>query len=250
MHFCFVDESGTPPSRPNPKAPYFTLGAVIVRDSCWKSLADDVQGFCTSNGIRGELKWRFFSPHNSSAENPMLTKSPSERKELSLSFARLIAKSPLTVIACVTDIEAAFKYASVTNQQELYHFAYKPLSERFQYFLQDHKSLGITISDHRGRDNDRLFRAHHDDLTSGSGKAVSGYDRFIEGLFLQDSRHSVGIQLADFVAGAIHRAYTTADGEHAAIFRSKIRKKPSGSIQGHGIVHHPKDKFRSKLSVG
>lgn len=247
MHFCFIDESGTPPSKPNPDHPYFTLGAVIIRDIDWRGIADDVRGFCTSNGLRGELKWRYFSPHNSSAENPMLGKSAEERKSLSLTFAHVIAKSPLTIIACVTDIGAAFEYASVTNQQELYHFAYKPLSERFQYFLQDQKSLGITIADHRGRDNDRLFRAHHDNLTSGTGKAISGYDRFIEGLFLQDSCHSIGIQVADFVAGAIHRAYSTKDKELATILKPRFRRKSDGSIQGHGMVHHPRDKFRTHL---
>lgn len=177
----------------------------------------------------------------------MLGKSAEDRKALSLSFAHMISKSPLTIIACVTDIGAAFEYASVKNQQELYHFAYKPLSERFQYFLQDQKSLGVTIADHRGRDDDRLFRAHHDNLTTGSGKTFSGYGRFVEGLFLQDSCHSIGIQLADFVAGAIHRAYSTTDGEIARILKPRIRRKPDGTIQGHGIVHHPRDKFRSDL---
>ncbi len=247
MHICFIDESGTPPSRPNSDSPYFTLGAVIIRDTDWRDIANDVQGLCTSNGLRGELKWRYFSPHNSSAENPMLGKSAEQRKKLSLAFARLIAKSKITIIACVTDIGAAFEYASVTNQQELYHFAYKPLSERFQYFLQDQKSLGIIVSDHRGRDNDRLFRAHHSSLTNSRGKAISGYDRFIEGLFLQDSCHSIGIQVADFVAGAIHRAYSTQDRDLAAILKPRIRQKPDGTIQGHGIIHHPRDKFRSNL---
>jgi len=247
MYLCFIDESGTPPSTPNPKNPYFTLGAAIVAAEDWRSLADDIRGFCTSNGIKGELKWRYFSPHNSSAENPMLGKSAEERKTLSTRFARIIAKSGVTIIACVTDVEAAFAYASVNSQQELYHFAYKPLSERFQYFLQDAKSIGIVICDHRGRDNDRLFRAHHDALTNGVGSTMSRYDRFIEGLFLQDSCHSIGIQVADFISGAIHRAYSTGDGEIATILKERIRKKRDGTIQGHGIVHHPRDRFRKEL---
>ncbi|MFB7143265.1 DUF3800 domain-containing protein [Agrobacterium deltaense] len=247
MHLCFVDESGTPPSSPNPERPYFTLGAIIIKDEDWRDVAAVIRGYCTRNKIKGELKWRFFSPHNSSSDNPMLGKSGEERKKLSLELANIIAGSRVTIIACITDIGAAFEYASVTNQQELYHFAYKPLSERFQYFLQDNKSLGIIIADHRGRDNDRLFRAHHDALLAKSGKSVSGYNRLIEGLLLQDSCHSIGIQLADFVSGAIHRAYSTKDGELAKILKRRIRAKPDGTIQGHGIVHHPRDKFRKDL---
>jgi hypothetical protein len=247
MHLCFIDESGTPPSKPNPNQPYFTLGAVIIRDEDWQSIAKTIRGFCTRNKLRGELKWRYFSPHNSSADNPMLGKSAEQRKELSLEFAGIVAKSPLTIIACVTDIGAAFEYASVTNQRELYHFAYKPLTERFQYFLQDNKSMGIIIADHRGRDDDRLFRAHHDTLLAKAGNTVSGYSRLIEGLLLQDSCHSIGIQLADFVAGAIHRAYSTKDNDLAKSIRPRIRAKADGSVFGHGIVHHPRDRFRANL---
>jgi hypothetical protein len=177
----------------------------------------------------------------------MLNKSAEQRKALSLELAGIISKSPLTVIVCVTDIGAAFDYASVSNQRELYHFAYKPLTERFQYFLQDRKSVGIIIADHRGRDDDRLLRAHHDTLIAKPGNTVSGYDRLIEGLLLQDSCHSIGIQLADFVAGAIHRAYSTKDGDLAKILKPRIRAKKDGSVLGHGIVHHPRDRFRVGL---
>lgn len=247
MHLCFIDESGTPPSKPNPNQPYFTLGAVIIRDEDWHGIARVVRGFSTRHKLRGELKWRYFSPHNSSAENPMLGKSAEERKALSLELAGIVAKSPLTIIACVTDIGTAFEYASVSNQRELYHFAYKPLTERFQYFLQDSKSLGIIIADHRGRDDDRLLRAHHDTLIAKPGNTISGYNRLIEGLLLQDSCHSIGIQLADFVAGAIHRAYSTKDSDLAKIIRPRVRAKTDGSVFGHGIVHHPRDRFRPDL---
>lgn len=247
MHLCFIDESGTPPSKPNPKQPYFTLGAVVIDADQWHDIAKQVRGYTSRHRIKGELKWRYFSPHNQQPENPLRDKTTEERKALSLELATLVAKSPLTVIACVTDIEAAFDYASVSNQRELYHFAYKPLTERFQYFLQDKKSLGIIIADHRGRDDDRLLRAHHDTLIAKAGNTISGYSKLIEGLFLQDSCHSIGIQLADFVAGAIHRAYSTGDGELAGIIKPRLRRKPDGSSLGHGMVHHPRDRFRSEL---
>lgn len=76
MHLCFVDESGTPPNKPNPQKPYFTLGAAIVSAADWHSVADKVLGFRLRHGLRGELKWRFFAPHNHAAENPMLRFSP------------------------------------------------------------------------------------------------------------------------------------------------------------------------------
>ena len=247
MHFCFVDESGTPPNKPNPKKPYFTLGAAIIAAKDWSKVSNKVLGFRLRHHLHGELKWRFFSPGNRDDENPMLSRSAADRKLLSLEFAHLIAGCPITIIASVTDVEVAFAYGSVTNQQELYHFAYKPITERFQYFLQDQDSLGIIVSDHRGRDSDKMFRANHDTLIGRRNNSRSGYDRLIEGLFLQDSCHSVGIQIADYVAGAIHRAYCFDDGEHASILKPRVRNNGSGQIVGYGLVQHPKGKFRAGL---
>ena len=247
MHLCFVDESGTPPSRPNPKKPYFTLGAAIIAADDWATVAGKVLGYKLRHKLRGELKGRYFSPENTDKDNPMRTLNAAARKALSLDFAQLIASSPITIIASVTDVEVAFAYGSVADQQDLYHFAYKPITERFQYFLQDEDSRGIIVSDHRGRDSDKMLRAHHETLIEKRNSSRSSYDRLIEGLFLQDSCHSVGVQIADYVAGAIHRAYSTHNHEHAGIIRPRIRKSASGEIRGYGIVQHPKNGFRLGL---
>lgn len=243
MKFCFVDESGTPPNSPNPSRPYFTLGAVIIDAKDWRTCHEKIHGYKVRRRIFGELKWRYFSPHNGDSNNPLLDFDAQKRKELSLEFARLIGGLPVQVIACVTDVAAAFAYPAVNNQQELYHFTYKPITERFQYCLQDHGDIGIIVADHRGRSDDKLFRAHHSSLTGSSASNRSGYDRLIEGLFLQDSEHSTGIQMSDYVTGAIHRAYSVGDGEHASFFKSKMRGFETGQILGRGLVLHPKKTF-------
>lgn len=247
LHFCFVDESGTPPGRPNPKKPYFTMGAAIVDCAKWGDLSNRIKGFKTRHGLRGELKWRYLSPHNDQEQNPFLRFDATQRRALGMELASIIAGSDLTIIACVVDVEAAFRYNAVTDQQTLYHFTYKPITERFQYFLQGVDDHGIIVADHRGGDSDKLLRAHHAALTTSHKSTRSGYSRLVEGLFLQDSDHSVGIQVADFVAGAIHRAYSTRDSGHAAALKARIRKNHQGNVLGHGIVQHPKSGFRSRL---
>lgn len=248
MQLCFVDESGTPPNKPNPKKPYFTLGAAIVDAARWQGIADKVRGYRLRHGLLGELKWRYFAPDNMQQGNPLLKYGPAERRALSHEYAKLIATSPITIIACVVDVEMAFGFPSVTSQQSLYHFAYKPITSRFQYHLQDTNDLGIIVADHRGRDSDKMLRAHHATLTSNPKSTRSGYDRLIEGLFLQDSEHSIGIQIADFVAGAVHRAYCTSDAEHAKTIRPRIRCDRAGEIVGRGLILHPKNGFRSGLA--
>ncbi len=211
----------------------------------WRSVANKILGYKLHHKIRGEIKWRYFSPHNTDKANPLLDRPGEDRVALSDEFARIIGSSPVTLIACVTDVEAAFSYGTISGQQDLYHFAYKPISERFQYHLQDINDLGIVVSDHRGRDSDKMFRAHHDALVNGRGATKSGYDRLIEGLFLQDSEHSIGIQIADYVAGAIHRAYNVGDGAKAALIKSKMRGADQDAILGRGLILHPKNAFRS-----
>lgn len=247
MHFCFVDESGTPPGKPNPNQPYFTMGAAIIDCAKWRDIANHVHGFKVRHGIKGELKWRYFSPHNAQPSNPLVRFSSQNRKALSLEFASIIAASEVTIIACIVDVEAAFAFPSVTDQQSLYHFAYKPISERFQYLLQDRDDLGVVVADHRGRDSDNMMRSHHAALTGNPNSTRSGYDRFIEGLFLQDSAHSVGIQIADFAAGAIHRYYSTGDREHVEKIHKRFRRAADGTVLGYGIVRHPKASFRLNL---
>ncbi len=243
MKFCFIDESGTPPNKPNAARPYFTLGAVIIDADDWRLCNERIRGYKIRNKIFGELKWRYYAPHNRDKENPLLHASADVRKELSLEFAAIVGKLPIQIIACVTDVAAAFEYNTVTCQQDLYHFTYKPITERFQYCLQEHKDIGIVVADHRGRSDDKLFRAHHSALMSDTGSYRSGYNRMIEGLFLQDSAHSTGIQISDYITGAIHRAYSVGDGEHAAMFKNRMRGYKEGTIMGRGLVLHPKSNF-------
>jgi hypothetical protein len=44
---------------------------------------------------------------------------------------------------------------------------YKPISERFQYCLQNAKDIRIVVADHQGRSYDKMFRTHHSTLTQG-----------------------------------------------------------------------------------
>lgn len=49
--------------------------------------------------LHGELKWRYCSPGNQHAGNPLLSRSAADRETLSLEFDHLIAGCPVTSIA-------------------------------------------------------------------------------------------------------------------------------------------------------
>lgn len=108
---------------------------------------------------------------------------------------------------------------SVNTQEDIYSLAYKGVTERFQYYLQDlskasaRKEYGIIVYDHRGPADDKALRGEHQKLTYSTGQFISKYENLVETLFLAPSHISIGVQLADMVAGAIWRKYERDDEE-------------------------------------
>ena len=139
--------------------------------------------------------------------------------------------SSVRSIACVASVETAFALLSIQAREDLYLGTYKPVSERFQYHLQDASKAnkrtehGIVVTDHRGAQDDHRFRLHHQKLLYSSGKSISSYRNLIEGLFVQPSNMSVGIQLADLVAGPFGGSSSgmTTDGIKWSNHRSEDR---------------------------
>jgi len=252
MYMMFVDESGTPPKVGVEHPKYFVIAGVIISEEYWVSVRNAVNGMKIRRKIRGEMKWRYFAPQNDDERNPMKGMPPDQRNAIRQELYDIISNvGKITAIASVCSIEAAYEMSSVTCPDDIYHLTYKVLSERFQYFLQDRKAfdakpgLGIIISDHRGTKDDKMLRAHHQMLLHSTGKYISRYNNLIESLFLQPSHQSVGIQLADMVAGAVWRAYERRDGQFAAMIKSTFRRhSKTNSILGLGIVHVPKMGFR------
>lgn len=235
MHLLFLDESGTAPG-PTDKAPdYFVIGGVIIPDAAWHRTRDALAGLKIRHRLRGELKWRYFAPKNDDARNPMRGRSHMERDLIRTDLYRLMRKEPLlTTVACVTSRRAAYAMRSVQSRDDLYHLTYKALTERFQYYLQDaskaggSRESGIVIADHRASGDDDRLQRHHEKLLHSTGGHISRYENLIEGLFLQDSRLSVGIQLADLVSGAVWRKFERGDAKFYAQLEQTLRKNRAG----------------------
>ncbi|MHB1220356.1 MAG: DUF3800 domain-containing protein [Alphaproteobacteria bacterium] len=71
MHLLFVDESGSPPKNGAGDSKYFVVGGIIIPENAWHTLHDAILGLKLRYRIRGEIKWRYFSPHNEDSRNPM-----------------------------------------------------------------------------------------------------------------------------------------------------------------------------------
>jgi len=247
MHILFADESGTPPHPGQVNQRYFVIGGVIVPENVWHRLRDALLGMKIRRKLRGELKWRFFSPNNDDARNPMRALDQGVRDEIRTEIYGMIAKEKsVKTLAAVCSIEAAYRMTSVTDQQGIYNLSYKVLTERFQYYLQDQTretgtpAYGLIICDHRGKGDDKRLRAHHQMLVHSTAAFTSKYENLIESVLLQPSNLSIGIQFADMVAGAVWRRCERNDDRWYMVMRESLRRGPAGQVEGYGIIKVPK----------
>jgi hypothetical protein len=175
VHVFFIDESGTPPSSGKGKDKYFVIGGVVIPEQVWHRIRDSLLGMKVRRNLKGELKWRYFAPNNDDPENPMLGRDQVEKNEIRAEMYALICSvKSIKTMACVACIESAYNKHSVVTRHDLYHFTYKPLSERFQYYLQDlsrtvgRMETGIIVADHRGAKDDATF----DRSVQGTDEAI------------------------------------------------------------------------------
>ncbi len=248
MQILFLDESGTPPPPQKQRDRYFVIGGLAIPDGMWHTVRNRVHGMKVRRKLIGELKWRYFAESNRDKLNPMREMVQQERNEIRTELYEIICGTKsIRSMACVACIEAAYKMPSCTSAEDLYHFTYKPVSERFQYHLQDltravgRTETGIIVADHRAPAQDARFRVAHERLLRKSqNDLTSDYPNLVESLFFLPSEISIGIQLADMVAGAIWRKFEKGDDHCFEQLEPSLRKSPEGKIEGYGIIKFPR----------
>ncbi|MDN5751747.1 MAG: DUF3800 domain-containing protein [Nitrosospira sp.] len=250
MQILFVDESGTPPPfERQSTTPLFVLGGVVVPEDYWAKLAADLGRLKDHFSIKGEIKWRYFAPDKPGSKKHSLSHlSSAHKEELRTKLYQMISGYKSIRLICVaTNVPLAYQQNYIANADDLYWYSYKQLTERFQYYLQDLQRTvgqhvnGIVVCDHRGPKDDSRLRELHQQLLDGKRSNYSNYLNLIEGLFIAPSHLSVGIQLADMVAGAVFRHYRVGDDRFFRQIEGSFRKSPAGNIHGFGLVKFPKN---------
>lgn len=247
MHLCFVDESGTP-TKPGQQGPrFFTFGGIIIPEERWHGVRLQFLGLKRQKKYHGEVKWRYFAPQNSDAENPMLDWDMARRNDFRSALFEIITGTKSIRLVCgVCEVPLAYGLGNVNNREDVYFRTYKVVTERFQYFLQDvtrtsgHHTNGIIVADHRNSPEDSRMREQHERLVRETSRYASTYENFVETIFLAPSHMSAGMQLADMVAGATHRYFSSNDAHWIEHIRSAFRASPAGRIDGFGIARFPK----------
>lgn len=149
-----------------------------MHEAQWHGVADELKKLCMRPefNVTGEIKWRYFGPHNSDDDNSVAHLDQDQRDKFrDALFSIITRRKSIKIVACVADAEAAYANHYVNHQEDLYHYTYKPVSERFQYHLQDvsrivgDKQFGIVVADHRGKKQDEGIRRKHHVLVDDEG---------------------------------------------------------------------------------
>lgn len=174
MHLCFIDESGSPPKpKKADRVRYFVIAGVIMHEAQWQRVASEIAKLRERHDfqVRGEIKWRYFGSGNDDKDNSVRHLTQEKRDEFRKEFFDVIVRrKSIKIVCCVASCVAAYGTAYVKNEEDLYRYTYKPVSERFQYYLQDvsrvvgDMQLGIIVADHRGKQQDELMRKNHHNL--------------------------------------------------------------------------------------
>jgi hypothetical protein len=246
LYFLFLDESGTPPNPDKAAGKYLVIGGVIIPEGAWHGVAKDFAKATAK--VRGELKWKYFGTGNKDNSLSHLNKDETEQVRTDV-FRAITSRKAVKLICCVTSVEAAYKRPTIVNQDDVYHLTYKGVTERFQYFLQDatrvtgQPQYGIVVSDHRMSNDDAKLRKRHHELLDGTEDFMANYANVIETIFFSPSDASVGLQLADMVAGAVHRSFQYGESRFSDLVKGSFRTSPAGKIPGYGLVRMPMQTF-------
>lgn len=248
MQLLFLDESGTIPPINKISFKNFVIGGVIISENHWNDIHKNLKILKHKYKIplESEIKWRYFSPTNQQEENGIRHLDQKQKHSLRDELYELITNYKSTkIISVVTNIQEAYKLPYINNQEDLYWYSYKQVVERFQYHLQDlSKEAGLNINgvviiDNRLPCDDNKLRDLHSKTLLDSKYNYSTFNNLIEGLFIAPSHHSIGVQFADIITGAIFRKYEKNDDKCFSKIKKSIRNR-NGVIEGYGIVKFPK----------
>jgi hypothetical protein len=131
----------------------------------------------------------------------------------------------------------------IREGQDIYNAAVLFALQRLQNeindcFGEDAHCPCIVIADSRQRGGqDNRLRKFVDNAMGGTGGIWVNFEKsLVEGILFQVSHYSVGVQIADLLAGAIYQKDVREDDRYYKLWKPVLRKSPTGTISGYGYV--------------
>lgn len=242
---AFLDEAGVPeiPSlfKGNVEDE-FCIGHCFFGVHYWQELREVYAATRDDFGIdpAGELKWRNLLRHSGPAKHM----DDAMVHEFLTTLVKRIDPDKFKAVGVTVYKESRYRSKGyIRDGQDIYNAAVLFALQRLQNHLDDKHGRGtncptLVIADSRqGSGQDNRLKKFVDDAMGGTGGLWVSFDKsLVEGILFQVSHYSVGVQLADFIAGAVFQKDARGQSRYFNIFHPLFRKGPGGRVPGYGYV--------------
>jgi hypothetical protein len=131
-------------------------------------------------------------------------------------------------------IAVAVDKRKIYGQQTAIERALEPMLERIEFDCCEHATQGIVIADEEQGERDALRQIGR------SGSFYTSFPSILEPIMFTPSTESVGVQVADIVAGSVGRYLNSDDPGYIREAWPLFRRHPGdGRVQGVGLKVYP-----------
>lgn len=261
-YFCFSDECGDYKPNMTDKQlrthPFYIRTTLLMNSNEWKTLNLNFRELKNKYKlpISKEIKW---------ANLWTLRKYQKDRKKIPdrfglqyiehIDYHVLIdfVEESLSLINTLNEKKIIATYTKnanrySTNEKSMISFHIQEHMQRLEMELQvDEDNLGVLFFDPVGNEKNEMFREIYYELFE-NGDYIKKYKFIKDSLNIENSHHSVGIQIADYISGAFSSILKASiDNDYSRgvkmFFESvypNLRRGWNGEIQGYGIREVPR----------
>jgi len=237
MHLLYLDEAGSP------RDVHFVLAGVVVEDTIWKKMNDELNSLKEEyfddksidlKGLRRHRHENISKGH----PNPFYDKEEEFITEFGEKLDSIICANDLVYLASIIHKEKHRK--KYFDAEHPYSLSYIFLLERFQYILNDNKSLGIVFLEYSSKSlQEKLDVTHHHYQSEGTD--YTKIERVIEGCHTLLGIKSNFTQIADLFCASVFAKYEYGNDQFLKKFDPYIYKKSRGRKKGYGLKYFPKE---------
>ncbi len=262
-YFCFSDECGDYKPNMTEKQkrihPFYIRTTLLINSNEWKKLNKRFREVKEKYGlpISKEIKWANLWTLRSYQKDkkPIPAKLGLQHLE-KFDYHSLIdfVEESLSLINELKEKKIIATYTKnannyATNEKSMICFHVQEHIQRLEMELQvDEDNLGVLFFDPVSNDKNELFRQIYNELFE-SGDFIEKYSFIKDSLNIENSHHSVGIQIADYISGAFSSVLKASiDNDYSRgvkmfydCVHPNLRRGWQGNIQGYGIREVPRN---------
>ncbi|HVZ97510.1 MAG TPA: DUF3800 domain-containing protein [Chitinophagaceae bacterium] len=261
-YFCFSDECGDYKPNMTDKQvrnhPYYIRTTFLMNSSEWKALNNKFKELKSkySLPLSKELKWaHLWTIRSHQKNNKPIPDKLGLQHLANCKYHHLIdfVEEALLLVNTLNEKKIIATYTKnlnkyPINEKSMICFHLQEHMQRLEMELQvDEGNLGVLFFDPVNNEKNELFRQIYNELFE-NGDFIKKYKFIKDSLNIENSHHSVGIQLADYISGAFSAILKASiDNDYSRgikmFFDSvhpNLRRGWQNNIHGYGIREVPR----------